>query len=121
MVFDQRGQSVENQVNSGAAFRVDDSALQPDPRSTVAGPRGLTEGRIVHYILPAGYRYAGEHRAAVVVKVWDGQEGVCNLRVFLDNTNDDVHWAPEREWKTSVRFDASASQTGTWHYPEYTQ
>ena len=29
---------------------------------------GLTEGRIVHYVLTEG-RYPGEHRAAVVVKV----------------------------------------------------
>ena len=28
-------------------------------------------GRIVHFVLPESSRYAGEHRPAVIVKVWD--------------------------------------------------
>ena len=53
---------------------------------------GLTEGRMVHFVLDET-----EHRPAIVVKVWrkaDGtppDNGVCNLQVFTDGTNDRHH------------------------------
>lgn len=90
---------------------------------------GLTEGRIVHFVLDAG-PHAGEHRPAIVVKVWrldygDGTQrppdnGCCNLKVFLDGSNDDPtgrthpHW---QEWQTSVLF-SEEPKPRTWHWIE---
>lgn len=83
---------------------------------------GLTEGRIVHYVLPDG-PHAGEHRPAMVVKVWrrgDGSppaNGYSNLLVFMDGTNDGpqfggcVHWATSIEYSTEMR-------PRTWHWIE---
>lgn len=78
---------------------------------------GLTEGRIVHYVLPDG-RSAGEHRPALVVKVWN-QDGTANLHVFTDFTND--YSAPEGEtgtlWATSVPY-SEGKEPRTWHWIE---
>jgi len=75
-------------------------------------------GRIVHYVLPDDNRNAGEHRPAIVVRVWDqsGPEQRLNLQVFTDEQNDG--WAAGTQWRTSVRFDPEAG-LGTWHWPEY--
>jgi hypothetical protein len=87
---------------------------------------GLTEGRMVHYVLsewdesttvkPAPNQ--GEHRPAVVVKVW-GASGTSNLQVFTDSdpkqqTND---CRPPLMWKTSVVYDETG-KPGTWHWIE---
>ncbi len=69
---------------------------------------GLTEGRIVHYVMPNG-----KHRPAVVVEVWDGK-GAVNLQVFTDSMNDG---APNVQWQTSVPFSESP-EAGTWHWIE---
>ena len=39
-------------------------------------------GRVVHYVLPADARYPGEHRPALIVKVWN--DSSVNLQVFVD-------------------------------------
>lgn len=85
---------------------------------------GLTEGRIVHYILNEG-KNKGAHRPAMVVRVWrvsrDGVEnappknGVCQLQVFTDGDNDGL---PAVMWKTSVINQALAIEPGTWHWVE---
>lgn len=72
---------------------------------------GLTEGRIVHYVLPDG-SYAGEHRPAIVVKVWrqgDGTppvDGYSNLVVFVDGANDGAAHGVCTRWVTSVEHSA---------------
>ena len=80
--------------------------------------KGLTEGRIVHYVMPNG-----AHRPAIVVNVvsaWG--PGYVNLQVFTDVANDGVSHG--MEWRTSVpyRDPAQASSPedliGTWHWPE---
>lgn len=43
---------------------------------------GLTEGRMVHFVMQNG-----EHRPAVVVKVWN-TDGTANLQVWTDGAND---------------------------------
>jgi hypothetical protein len=90
----------------------------------------LTEGRVVHYVLPNG-----EHRPAIVVKVWriidfdpEGgiiglpklpENGCCNLQVFMDSDEkgqyNDKMWPIS--WRTSVIFD-NAKMPGTWHWIE---
>ena len=103
---------------------------------------GLIEGRIVHFVMPDG-----QHRPAIVVRVWyvavsDGPEpikappenGVCQLQVFSDGTNDLPYHEAEEEafrnagldeayvrrgiiWKTSVLY-SEACAPGTWHWIE---
>lgn len=95
---------------------------------------GLTEGRIVHYVMPDGV----EHRPAIVVKVWrnvDGmppENGVCQLQVFTDGSNDLYHlqspdgseYGLDREavksgimWRTSVLY-SEEPLPNTWHWIE---
>lgn len=92
---------------------------------------GLTEGCIVHYVLPDGI-CKGEHRPAIIVKVWS-DTGTVNLTVFTDHQNDyklhnlDVHEKSENTnldngehgimWATSVVYDET-KQEGTWHWIE---
>lgn len=81
---------------------------------------GLTEGRIVHYIMPGG-----KHRPAIIVNVHDQETGSVNLQVFLDNLNDNAgmdfnvsqHEAGLR-WITSVLPDQDGKQDDTWHWIE---
>jgi hypothetical protein len=84
---------------------------------------GLTEGRMVHYVLPDGPG-AGEHRAALVVRVWRSngappENGCANLQVFMDGTNDAPAGGSARwvEWRTSVVHDPDGAP-GTWHWIE---
>lgn len=90
--------------------------------------KGLTEGRIVHVVLPNGYGYPGEHRPAIVVRVWrnaDGtapENGCCQLVVFLDGSNDmpgtDSNNPTMVKWMTSVLFDDAEKAPRTWHWIE---
>lgn len=90
--------------------------------------KGLTEGRIVHVVLPPGYGHPGEHRPAIVVKVWrnaDGstpENGCCQLAVFLDGSNDmpgtDMNNPTMVTWMTSVLFDEDDKAPRTWHWIE---
>lgn len=87
--------------------------------------KGLTAGRIVHYVLPGGYGYPGEHRPAVVVKVWGdppGEPYPIQLAVFIDGSNDvpgaDRNNPPMVQWVTSVTFDETEKKPGTWHWIE---
>jgi hypothetical protein len=85
---------------------------------------GLTEGRIVHYVLQSG-----EHRPAIIVRVWndpyENPTGMCNLVVFTDGTNDvkrsiDDPLAKEAVltmWETS-RFYSENKEKFTWHWIE---
>jgi hypothetical protein len=90
---------------------------------------GLTEGRIVHYVLNEG-RDKGDHRPAIVVRVWRAFEadmvtksppenGCSNLQVFTDSDeqgryNDEL---PPVMWRTSVLYDPNGAP-GTWHWIE---
>lgn len=72
-------------------------------------------GRIVHFVLPDGCQ-KGEHRAAIIVRVFEGLGQRCNLKVFLDGSND-TKTGHYDEWHTSVDF-SPAGSPGTWHWPE---
>lgn len=78
---------------------------------------GLTEGRIVHYVLPGDYAKPGEHRPAIIVKVWNKETGSVNLQVFMDGTNDNLYDGRLAIWTTSVVY-SEEPKPGTWHWPE---
>lgn len=73
---------------------------------------GLTEGRIVHFVLENG-----EHRPAIVVKVWDKSTGYVNLQVFTDGSNDGEQYASGQYWATSI-FPNEDHAPRTWHWIE---
>jgi len=77
-------------------------------------------GRMVHFVLPndGRCRYPGEHRPAVIVKIWSG--GHVNLQVFIDGSNDypDERVAEGLHWETSVPF-SNEHGLRTWHWPEF--
>lgn len=79
---------------------------------------GLTEGRMVHYVLPDGPSH-GQHRPATVVKVWDvsGCEGYVNLQVFTDGSNDGEKYASGLYWATSKCYSQEPKED-TWHWIE---
>ncbi len=82
---------------------------------------GLTEGRIVHYVMPDG-----KHRPAIIVQVWqqaDMSTGYANLVVFVDGAND-LHYpsTPDKPdqvtlWKTSIYY-SDEKKVNTWHWIE---
>lgn len=74
---------------------------------------GLIAGRMVHYIVPCSEKEPGQHRAAVVTKVWGNTGGTVNLYVFPDASYPLVNVTP-----TSVMFDASGQNQGQWHWIE---
>lgn len=79
---------------------------------------GLTEGRIVHYVMDEG-QFKGEHRPAIVVNAFGGGgyggEGRVNMLVFLDAQNDGLKGAHTLD-KYSVRY-SEDREPGTWHWP----
>ena len=93
---------------------------------------GLTEGRIVHYVLESG-RNKGEHRPAIVVRDWKQENGLVQLQVFTDGHNDgfenmvagmqsngeavSLRWSANTLWRTSVHY-SEAKEPGTWHWIE---
>jgi hypothetical protein len=88
---------------------------------------GLTEGRIVHFVMPDD-----EHRPAIVVKVWNKETGYVNLQVFTDGKNDigmfqdsERYSQITREevgrgiWRcTSIYPDEETKRQGSWHWIE---
>jgi hypothetical protein len=97
---------------------------------------GLTEGRIVHYVMAgqdapsAGHQSVGQHRPATIVRTWDKESGCSNLIVFLDGSNDGHKYKVEHMgvahdeyrhtyWATS-RMYSEGGEPGTWHWPERT-
>jgi hypothetical protein len=90
----------------------------------VANMEGLIEGRIVHVVLPSGPQ-KGEQRPAIIVKVWPDEYGPgipgVNVQVFSDSdgpsSNDGL---PAVSWHTSLKYDESAKELGSWHWIERT-
>lgn len=74
---------------------------------------GLTEGRIVHFVVPNG-----QHRPAIVTRVWNPQSGMVTLNVFADEPND-TDWAKGKNvvCETSVEY-SEEPRPRTWHWIE---
>lgn len=82
---------------------------------------GLTEGRIVHFVLNEG-NDIGAHRAAMIVRVWRDistymEEGRVNLSVFPDFGNDGEIYNSGQWWATSVPY-SEEPKPYTWHWIE---
>lgn len=82
---------------------------------------GLTEGRIVHYVMNEG-NSIGQHRPAIVVNAWheNGEyqkEGRVNLCVFSDFGNDGEQFNKGPFWATSVPYSATPIPF-SWHWIE---
>lgn len=80
--------------------------------------QGLTEGRMVHFVLADG-NHPGEHRPAIVVNAWGGSphEGRVNLHVFTDFGNDGKQYENGGFWATSAPY-SEDKLPGTWHWIE---
>lgn len=84
---------------------------------------GVTEGRIVHYVIREG-----EHRPAIIVNAWANnseyqKDGRVNLTVFTDWSNDmktstGIPLQSGDMWATSVPNDEKTKAPGTWHWIE---
>lgn len=72
--------------------------------------KGLTKGRIVHYVEHS--EDGGHHRAAVVTHVWGDNHGTINLFVFPDGSH-----PLENNIPTSVIYDENHANN-TWHWIE---
>jgi hypothetical protein len=82
---------------------------------------GLTEGRIVHYVMQEG-NSIGQHRPAIVVNAWKHisehqADGRVNLSVFTDFGNDGKQFESGQYWATSVPY-SEEPIPGTWHWIE---
>lgn len=84
---------------------------------------GLAIGRIVHFVLPSG-RSAGQHRPAIVVRLWGTPTAdytpAVQLQVLTDGTNDFDRETPGADgllWATSVPY-SEEPKPYTWHWPE---
>jgi hypothetical protein len=84
---------------------------------------GLTEGKIVHFVMSSG-----EHRPAIIVRVWRDlsgvPEGYSNLIVFVDGSNDVKRVLAEpfadpvtTVWETSIHY-SEGKEPRTWHWIE---
>jgi len=97
---------------------------EPMTTDTITFPAGLLEaikptiGRTVHYIMPG----SGKHRPATVVEVFgDRPDGLCNLQVFVDGSNDGFRAEQGTHWAPSIHRDDTMTRQGTWHWPEGTR
>lgn len=73
---------------------------------------GLTEGRIVHYVVSSG-----EHRPAIVTRVWNKTSGMATLNVFADQPNDTWAKGENVVCVTSVDY-SEEHKPCTWHWIE---
>lgn len=77
----------------------------PDPFR----PKGLTVGRIVHYV-----DSRCRHLAAIVTDVADRDTGIVALAAFPPGSS-------AVNGDTDVPFDPRGEIRGSWHYPEYVE
>lgn len=123
----------EDEVAKEVAFDASPEATQelPAEEAGQANAVAVFEGQMVHYVMTNG-----DHRPAIVVRVWRNLEGahaglpllegLVNLQVFTDGANDqnpayssglNERVANGLLWATSVRF-SDQHEAGTWHWME---
>jgi hypothetical protein len=108
-----RALTTTTQQRAIEAAVVDTAITQTD---TTPPDRDLV-GAEVFYVLTGGHSQ-GQRRPATVVRDW--RNGMVNLQVFTDATNDYPSGTPGSNgtlWATSVHYAPAASkQIGTWHW-----
>jgi hypothetical protein len=72
---------------------------------------GLTEGRIVHYVMSDG-----RDRPAIVVSVMDKTSGLVEVQVFL--SKNDYPYEDGKTMTAYASYHADASLLGSWHWIE---
>ena len=78
----------------------------------------LHVGSMVNYVLGSDMKNAGEIRPAIVVKIWDFDNGCSQLQVFMDGDGSIYNdGQPNVIWKTSIVFDEN-KEMGTWHFSD---
>lgn len=76
---------------------------------------GVSEGRIVHFVLNPT-----RHVAAMIVRAWSGPDSLVNLELHPDSDHNGMHndHIPYHDrWRTSIKYDPDFG-VGTWHWPE---
>lgn len=95
-------------------------------------PENPSVGRVVHYVLPEQSAYAGQHRAATIVQVWQPLDsesataapGMSNLSVAKAQAGDfdGVQVGAIAESDTHILLGSilfsEEPRPGTWHWPE---
>ncbi len=76
---------------------------------------GLIEGRIVHFVLDHGPA-KGEHRPAIIVKVWDRTRHAAELTVFTEKY-DVPAGQPATLQRSAVPYSEEGA-LGAWHWIE---
>lgn len=84
---------------------------------------GITEGRIVHYVLSEFdtklHSAIGRHCAAIIVRFWgDKNSGCSNLMVFVDGSNDQPGQMLDHPYWATSKYYSEDMEPGTWHWPE---
>lgn len=80
------------------------------------GIEGLIIGAITHFVLPAG-RSMGQHRAAIITNIWDEVDGIVDLTVFIDGSEDGYPYNQPAVFFNGVQF-SETKENGTWHWLE---
>jgi len=83
--------------------------------------QGLTEGRIVRYVLseadcPKCPESIGQNRPAIIVRVADRARAAVNLTVFVDGVAESQYEGRDTIRRAGVAYDEKES-LGTWHWP----
>ncbi len=95
-------------------------AGMPDTRN--ANPlAGLTEGRIVHFVLESPKdKTVTFHRAAIVSRVANLKKGTADLHVFIPRSDFPKNLNPGSVLMVeNVEYDNGDKAVGTWHFPEH--
>lgn len=82
-------------------------------------PKGVTAGRIVHFVLPdPDHSGKHHHRPGIIVHAWNDE--CVQLQVFTDASNDGVQGGDGVVWQTSVSY-SETHEPRTWHFPEHVE
>lgn len=108
-----------------AAYRAASGPVGPSEARPPAGLQanplaGLTEGRVVHYLMPSPNDPSVLwHRPGIVTRVVSAKSGKIDLTVFIARSDYPKNLTPGAALMIeNATFDPTASAEGTWHFPE---
>lgn len=100
----------EESMTAPAPAEAHDTSSDPKPLA------GVTEGRVVRYVIRDGVK-AGEVRAGIISRVINAETGLVDITVFYQGPFDGRRMDNSTEYTPMVNHDADKSN-GTWHFPE---